>query len=74
MASRNRGRTATMYKLEDDTLSHDAMGPPPIAPPSFCMGGASLFSTADDYLAFARMLLGAVRSMVCECCPKSLCG
>ncbi|GAC1640258.1 MAG: serine hydrolase domain-containing protein [Mycobacterium sp.] len=58
VASRNRGRTATMYKLEeDDTLSHDAMGPPPIAPPPFCVGGANLFSTADDYLTFARMLL-----------------
>ncbi|OBF26735.1 hypothetical protein A5724_30960 [Mycobacterium sp. ACS1612] len=54
----NRSRVATMYKLEDDdTLSHDAMGPPPISPPPFCMGGANLFSTADDYLRFARMLL-----------------
>jgi len=59
VASRNRGRAATMYKLEDDNaLSHDAMGPPPIVAPPFCMGGANLFSTADDYLAFARMLLG----------------
>lgn len=57
--ARNRGRTATMYKLsDDDTLSHDAMGPPAITPPPFCMGGANLFSTADDYLTFARMLLG----------------
>jgi len=73
--SRNRGRTATMYKLEDDdTLSHDAMGPPPITPPPFCMGGANLFSTADDYLKFVQMLLGAARSTVCECCPRSPCG
>src|ERR1700742_127288 len=58
VASTNRGRAATMYKLEDnDTLSHDAMGPPPITPPPFCMGGANLFSTADDYLQFERMLL-----------------
>jgi CubicO group peptidase (beta-lactamase class C family) len=57
--ARNRTRVATMYKLEDDgTLNHDAMGPPPISPPPFCMGGANLFSTVDDYLAFARMLLG----------------
>ncbi|MGA5467094.1 serine hydrolase domain-containing protein [Mycobacterium sp. NPDC050041] len=55
---RNRGRVATMYKLTDDeTLSHDAMGPPTTTPPPFCMGGANLFSTADDYLRFARMLL-----------------
>ncbi|MGV0801873.1 serine hydrolase domain-containing protein, partial [Mycolicibacterium elephantis] len=38
--SRNRGRAATMYKLtENDTLSHDAMGPTPVSPPPFCMGG-----------------------------------
>ncbi len=59
VAPRNRGRTATMYKLEDDdTLSHDAMGPPPISPPPFCMGGANLFSTADDYLTFRADALG----------------
>lgn len=58
VAPRNRGRLATMYRLTgDDTLSHDAMGPPPTTPPPFCMGGANLFSTADDYLRFARMLL-----------------
>ncbi|TFV58983.1 class A beta-lactamase-related serine hydrolase [Mycobacterium sp. PS03-16] len=58
VASRNRGRVATMYKLTaDNTLSHDAMGPPPVSAPPFCMGGANLFSTADDYLRFARMLL-----------------
>jgi CubicO group peptidase (beta-lactamase class C family) len=57
VAPRNRGRVATMYKLDGDTLSHDAMGPPRTTPPPFCMGGANLFSTADDYLRFARMLL-----------------
>ncbi|MGV0645210.1 serine hydrolase domain-containing protein [Mycolicibacterium sp. XJ879] len=56
--SRNRNRAATMYKLTDEhKLSHDAMGPTPASPPPFCMGGANLFSTADDYLRFARMLL-----------------
>lgn len=58
VAPQNRARVATMYKLMDDnTLSHDAMGPPATTPPPFCMGGANLFSTADDYLRFARMLL-----------------
>ena len=58
VAPRNRGRVATMYKLtSEDTVSHDAMGPPATTPPPFCMGGANLFSTADDYLKFARMLL-----------------
>lgn len=54
-----RRRAATMYKLTaENTLTHDVMGPPPIADPPFCAGGAGLFSTADDYLTFARMLLG----------------
>lgn len=57
-----RSRAATMYKLEESasggfTLRDDAMGPAPLTPPPFCAGGAGLWSTADDYLAFARMLL-----------------
>lgn len=53
-----RRRAATMYQLDaDNMLRHDVMGPPPIVDPLFCTGGAGLFSTADDYLAFARMLL-----------------
>lgn len=59
VAAANRNRTATMYRLtDDDTLSNDAMGPPAVTPPPFCMGGGGLFSTVDDYLTFARMLLG----------------
>lgn len=54
-----RRRAATMYKLDEtNTLTHDVMGPPPIGPPPFCQGGAGLWSTADDYLRFIRMLLG----------------
>ena len=34
------------------------MGPAPITDPPFCTGGAGLWSTVDDYLRFARMLLG----------------
>ena len=53
-----RRRAATMYQLgDDDTLRHDSMGPAPIADPPLCSGGAGLWSTADDYLRFARMLL-----------------
>ena len=48
-----------MYKLDENgTLRDDAMGPAPVTLPTFCAGGAGLWSTADDYLAFARMLLG----------------
>ncbi|MCV7298876.1 beta-lactamase family protein [Mycobacterium barrassiae] len=53
-----RRRAATMYKLDADmTLQHDVMGPAPITDPPFCMGGGGLWSTVDDYLKFARMLL-----------------
>ncbi|MCV7357999.1 serine hydrolase domain-containing protein [Mycolicibacterium fluoranthenivorans] len=54
-----RRRLATMYAVgEEDRLRDDVMGPPPLTPPDFCAGGAGLMSTADDYLQFARMLLG----------------
>src|SRR6201986_578964 len=54
-----RRRAATMYSLsEDHDLRHDVMGPPHIKPPSFCNAGGGLWSTADDYLRFIRMLLG----------------
>jgi CubicO group peptidase (beta-lactamase class C family) len=54
-----RRRAATMYQLdEDNVLRHDVMGPAPIAPPTLCLGGVGLWSTADDYLRFGRMLLG----------------
>jgi CubicO group peptidase (beta-lactamase class C family) len=33
------------------------MGPAPITDPPLCSGGAGLWSTADDYLRFVRMLL-----------------
>jgi CubicO group peptidase (beta-lactamase class C family) len=53
-----RRRAATMYKLDqNNTLQHDVMGPAPITDPPFCAGGAGLWSTVDDYLRFARMLL-----------------
>ncbi len=53
-----RQRAATMYRLDGDTLRHDSMGPAPIKDPPLCSGGAGLWSTADDYLRFVRMLLG----------------
>ncbi len=54
-----RGRAATMYRLDaQNGLQHDAMGPIPVKEPLFCQGGAGLVSTAEDYLRFARTLLG----------------
>ena len=54
-----RRRAATMYRLDDeDQLRHDVMGPPHVKPPSFCNAGGGLWSTAEDYLRFVRMLLG----------------
>ncbi|MGX9791332.1 serine hydrolase domain-containing protein [Mycobacterium sp. MMS18-G62] len=59
VSTAGRRRAATMYKLDkDNVLRHDVMGPAPITDPPFCTGGAGLWSTADDYLKFARMLLG----------------
>ncbi len=54
-----RARAATMYRLDPQSgLQHDAMGPVPVKEPRFSQGGAGLVSTVDDYLRFARMLLG----------------
>jgi len=54
-----RRRAATMYRLDNQgQLRHDVMGPPHVKPPSFCNAGGGLWSTADDYLRFVRMLLG----------------
>ncbi|HEY5107812.1 MAG TPA: serine hydrolase domain-containing protein [Caulobacteraceae bacterium] len=54
-----RDRAAVLYRL-DDSLS--ALEPVAFAkrdePPRFCGGGGGLISTVDDYLKFARMLLG----------------
>lgn len=53
-----RRRAATMYQLDgDNRLRHDVMGPAPVKPPTFARGGGGLWSTADDYLRFAAMLL-----------------
>lgn len=58
VSDEGRRRAATMYRLDDDgQLRHDVMGPAPIAPPKFCLGGGGLWSTVDDYLRFARMML-----------------
>jgi CubicO group peptidase (beta-lactamase class C family) len=54
-----RDRAAVVYRL-DESLS--ALEPVPFprhdTPPIYCGGGGGLISTVDDYLAFARMLLG----------------
>lgn len=52
-----RSRLARIYRAEDDGL-READIPIPEAPPLFCAGGGMLVSTAGDYLAFARLLLG----------------
>lgn len=56
-----RSRAAQLYTFDTHTnalaraawATHDAE-----MPPAFCSGGGGLVSTADDYLTFARMLLG----------------
>jgi CubicO group peptidase (beta-lactamase class C family) len=59
VSAEGRRRAATMYQIDENgRLRDDVMGPAPVTLPTFCTGGAGLWSTADDYLAFARMLLG----------------
>jgi CubicO group peptidase (beta-lactamase class C family) len=54
-----RGRMAKMYRLTDEPGQlEDASLPLVDAQPVFELGGGGLISTADDYLKFARMLLG----------------
>jgi CubicO group peptidase (beta-lactamase class C family) len=53
------GRLATAYVPTDDGLQlWDRPDGHWSKPPTFCDGAAGLVSTADDLLAFARMLLG----------------
>jgi CubicO group peptidase (beta-lactamase class C family) len=55
-------RLATLYALDPKTGQLVATDRPPQSrlaiPPGFASGGGGLVSTADDYLRFARMLLG----------------
>lgn len=58
MTPEARSRAATMYRHDEEgRLRHDVMGPPHVTPPAFCNAGGGLWSTADDYLRFVRMLL-----------------
>ena len=53
-----RDRASVVYRLEEDM----SLTPVPFkrhdTPPAYCGGGGGLISTADDYLKFARMMLG----------------
>jgi len=54
-----RSRMATMYRMKEDESGLEVAPFPLVdAPPAFCGGGGGLISTLDDYLKFARMLLG----------------
>jgi CubicO group peptidase (beta-lactamase class C family) len=54
-----RERAAVVYQQDQKT---GALKPVPFrqydSPPAYCAGGGGLISTVDDYLKFARMLLG----------------
>ena len=52
-----RDRVAQMYRRMSGELEVSPLTDPTVHP-KFLSGGAGLFSTADDYLRFARMLLG----------------
>jgi CubicO group peptidase (beta-lactamase class C family) len=54
-----RGRMAKLYRINPETdRMEDVSFPHVDAQPAFEGGGGGLISTADDYLKFARMLLG----------------
>jgi CubicO group peptidase (beta-lactamase class C family) len=54
-----RDRMAKLYRMNPDTEQlEDVSFPHETAQPVFEAGGGGLISTADDYLKFARMLLG----------------
>ena len=54
-----RGRLAKMYRMKDDQSGLEVAPFPLVdSPPAFCGGGGGLISGLDDYLKFARMLLG----------------
>jgi CubicO group peptidase (beta-lactamase class C family) len=54
-----RGRLAKLYRMNPDTGTlEDVSFPHENGQPVFEAGGGGLISTADDYLKFARMLLG----------------
>jgi CubicO group peptidase (beta-lactamase class C family) len=56
VSSAKRDRLAHMYRRVPTGLADVTAAPS--EPPLFESGGGGLYSTADDYLAFARMLLG----------------
>lgn len=54
-----RERLARLYRINPETdRLQDVSFPQTDAPPAFEGGGGGLISTADDYLKFARMMLG----------------
>jgi CubicO group peptidase (beta-lactamase class C family) len=54
-----RGRAAVVYRQDDKTGALDeVVFKRWEAPPPYCGGGGGLVSTADDYLKFARLLIG----------------
>ncbi|WP_411287202.1 serine hydrolase domain-containing protein [Phenylobacterium sp.] len=54
-----RDRMAKLYRMDPETdRLQDVSMPHPDGQPAFEAGGGGLISTADDYLKFARMLLG----------------
>jgi CubicO group peptidase (beta-lactamase class C family) len=59
--SDQRHRLAALYRWKDGALKAVRNAPMTgdgLIPPAFLSGGGGLFSTAEDYMYFARMLLG----------------
>jgi CubicO group peptidase (beta-lactamase class C family) len=58
VAPEKRGRMAKLYQAPPEGALKDVSLPHGATPPAFEGGGGGLISTADDYLKFARMMLG----------------
>lgn len=58
LAPEKRGRLAKLYEAPAEGPLKDVSLPLADAPPAFEGGGGGLISSADDYLKFARMMLG----------------
>lgn len=70
-------RMTALHVRDEDTGALEATDPPEgrwATPPAFPSGAGGLLSTAEDCLAFGRMLLAGGQPTAGRCCPRRRCG